>query len=135
VTVTVVVDASFVMASLSNESDTVRTWANEVIRNSDLVAPHVMPVEVTSALRIAERRELMTHEHATRAHQDLVGLDVELYPFEPFALRVWALRQAVSPYDAWYVALAERLGAPLATLDRRLARAADPRCEFTVPPT
>jgi predicted nucleic acid-binding protein len=40
----------------------------------------------------------------------------------------------MSPYDAWYVALAERLDAPLVTLDRRLARTAGVRCEFILPP-
>ena len=93
-----------------------------------------MPVEVTSALQNAEGRELVMPEQAQLTHEDLVDLDVELHPFEPFASRVWALRQAVSPYDAWYVALAERLDAPLVTLDRRLSRTADGRCEFTLPP-
>lgn len=59
---------------------------------------------------------------------------VELHPFETFAARVWPLRHAVSAYNAWYLALAERLDAPLVTLDRRLARTADARCEFHLPP-
>ena len=130
-----VVDASFVMVLLSNGSDVTTTWANDVIRGADLVAPHLMPVEVTSALRTGERREIITHEQAARTYQDLVDLDVELYPFEPFAARVWELRHSVSPYDAWYVALAERLEVPLVTLDRRLASAADTRCEFTLAPS
>ena len=132
---TLVVDASFVMVLLTSSSDPMTTWANDVIHEADLVAPHLMPVEVTSALRNAERRELVTPEQAALTHRDLVDLDVELHPFEPFASRVWALRHAVSPYDAWYVALAERLDAPLVTLDRRLARIADARCEFTLPPS
>jgi predicted nucleic acid-binding protein len=110
------------------------TWANGLLDGADLVAPHLMPVEVTSALRNAERRELVTPELAALTHEDLIELGVELHPFEPFASRVWALRHAVSPYDAWYVALAERLDAPLVTLDRRLARTADARCEFILPP-
>ncbi len=130
-----VVDASFVMVLLSNGSDGTTTWANDVIRGADLVAPHLMPVEVASALRTGERREIITHEQAALTYQDLVDLDVELYPFEPFAARVWELRHSVSPYDAWYVALAERLGVPLVTLDRRLARTVDGRCEFTLPPS
>ena len=131
---TLVVDASFVMMLLTSSSDRMTTWANDVIHQADLVAHHLMPVEVTSALRNAERRELVTPEQAALTHRDLVDLDVELHPFEPFASRVWALRHAASPYDAWYVALAERLDAPLVTLDRRLARTADARCEFALPP-
>lgn len=131
---TLVVDASFVMALLTNSSDTMTTWVNGLIDGADLVAPHLMPVEVTSALRIAERRELLTPEQASLTLQDLVDLDVELHAFEPFASRIWALRHSVSPYDAWYVALAERLDCPLVTLDRRLARSAGARCEFALPP-
>jgi len=47
---------------------------------------------------------------------------------------VWDLRTNVTAYDAWYVALAETLGAKLATLDTRLSRATGPRCGFTSPP-
>lgn len=36
-------------------------------------------------------------------------------------------------WDAYYVALAEALDAPLITLDPRLARAAGPDCRFIVP--
>ncbi len=63
----------------------------------------------------------------------LLELGVRLHPFEPFAERVWALRETVSAYDAWYVALAEALDAPLATLDVRLTQAPGPRCSFLVP--
>jgi len=71
---------------------------------------------------------------ASLAHADLVALPVELFPYEPFASRVWELRNAVTAYDAWYVALAESLAVPLATLDERLARAPGPRCTFLGPP-
>jgi predicted nucleic acid-binding protein len=40
----------------------------------------------------------------------------------------------VTPYDAWYVALAEALDATLVTLDLRLARANGPTCTFLTPP-
>jgi predicted nucleic acid-binding protein len=50
------------------------------------------------------------------------------YPFEPFVERVWELRDNLSVYDSWYVALAESLGTTLVTADRRLAHAAGPRC-------
>jgi predicted nucleic acid-binding protein len=63
----------------------------------------------------------------------LVELNVELHPFEPFAARVWELRETVTAYDAWYVALAEALDVPLATVDTKLARAPGPRCSFVLP--
>lgn len=57
---------------------------------------------------------------------------MELFPYAPFASRVWELREDVTCYDAWYVAIAEALSAPLATLDARLANAPGPRCRFAV---
>ena len=131
---TLVVDASFVMALLSSSDDPITSWANDLIDGANLVAPHLMPVKVTSALRNAERREVLTPQQAALIHQDLVDLGVELYPFEPFASRVWSLRHAASAYDAWYLALAEHLEAPLVTLDRRLTRTTDARCDFTLLP-
>lgn len=47
-----------------------------------------------------------------------------------FAERIWELRHNVEIFDGWYVALAEALDAPLATLDTRLAKASGLRCRF-----
>jgi predicted nucleic acid-binding protein len=76
----------------------------------------------------------LTAQEASAAQQDLVSLELELFPFEPFSLRVWQLRANLMSYDAWYVAVAEALELPLATLDQRLARAPGPTCRFLLPP-
>jgi predicted nucleic acid-binding protein len=65
----------------------------------------------------------LTTAEANAAHDDLMQLNMELFPFDPFADRIWELRQSVTSHDAWYVALAEALRLPLATLDGRLSRA------------
>jgi predicted nucleic acid-binding protein len=70
---------------------------------------------------------------ASLAYADLLDLRVELYPFAPFAARIWEMRDNVRCYDGWYLALAELLAAPLATLDLRLATAAGARCAFRTP--
>jgi len=61
-------------------------------------------------------------------------MPIDLFSYRPFADRVWELRGSVSSYDAWYVALAEGFDAGLITLDRRLAAAPGPSCEFLLPP-
>jgi predicted nucleic acid-binding protein len=58
---------------------------------------------------------------------------VELFDYASFARRVWDLRDNVTSYDAWYVAIAEQLEAPLATLDRRLVATPGPMCTFVTP--
>jgi predicted nucleic acid-binding protein len=93
-----------------------------------------MPVEVANILRRAAAARDISNDAASLAHRDLVALHVELFPYQPFASRVWELRANVTAYDAWYVALAESLEASLATLDTRLRRAAGPSCIFLTPP-
>ena len=62
-------------------------------------------------------------------------LNLELFAFDPFAERTWKLRHTVPSYDAWYVAVAESLKLPLATLDVKLSKAKGPTCDFLVPPS
>jgi len=130
---TLVVDASFVTAALQGNDDTA-TWAANAMSGYIPVAPHLMPVEVASSLRRAERLGQLSAGVAASAHGDLSELGVDLYPYEPFAERVWEMRHTISSYDAWYIAIAEALDAPLATLDRRLARASGSRCDFVTLP-
>lgn len=129
---TIVVDASVVVALLVDSGGDGR-WAESVIDGERLVAPHLLPVEVTNVLRRLARGGVVTDQVASLAHDDLGRLQVEYVPFEPVADRVWALRSRLRAYDAWYVALAEALPAPLVTLDRRLARSPGITCDVTVP--
>lgn len=129
---TLVLDSSLVVAALV-DSGQVGTWADHVLATDDLAAPHLMPVEVANVLRRAAAAGEITADTAALAHADLLSLRVELFAYEPFAARVWELRANVTAYDGWYVALAESLGAKLATLDLRLVKATGPRCDFTSP--
>jgi predicted nucleic acid-binding protein len=128
-----VVDASVVVAALV-DSGPDGQWSEHELGTEPLAAPHLLLVEVANILRRAARTRQISEDVAALAHLDLVQLRVELFPYELVAARVWELRSNVTAYDAWYVALAEMLDAPLATLDRKLSRASGPRCVFKVPP-
>jgi predicted nucleic acid-binding protein len=65
--------------------------------------------------------------------EDVLRLPVTHHGFEEIGERAWELHPAGTPDDAWYVALAEALDVPLATLDRRLISAPGPRCRFVTP--
>ncbi|MHB1488175.1 MAG: type II toxin-antitoxin system VapC family toxin [Acidimicrobiales bacterium] len=129
---TVVVDASVVVAALIDRGADGK-WAERILGSDALVAPHLMPVEVANVLRRALLARDISVDSASLAHADLIKLRIDLFAYEPFAERAWALRNTMSAYDAWYVALAESLDAPVATLDSRLARSAGARCRFIVP--
>lgn len=126
------IDASVLVAALTDTGVEGR-WAERVVAESDLVAPHLVLVETGNILRRLERVRRLTPAEAAAAHDDMLGLDLLLLPFAPFADRVWSLRRNVTSYDAWYIAIAEALAAPLATLDRRLSRASGPTCRFWCP--
>lgn len=128
-----VVDASTVVAALV-DAGPVGEWALDQLTYDHLVAPHLLPAEVANVLRRAEHHAQVSSDVAALAYADLADLAVDLVPFEPFAERIWQLRTTMSAYDAWYVAVAEAVDGPLATLDRRLTTAPGARCAFTLPP-
>jgi predicted nucleic acid-binding protein len=109
-------------------------WAESLLTGHSLAAPHLMPVEAANILRRAALVGDISADVASLAHTDLLDLRVEFFPYQPCAARVWELRENVTCYDGWYVAVAELLDAPLATLDGRLATSPGPRCRFLLPP-
>ena len=127
-----VIDASVVVEALLDDGPN-GVWCRNVLAQGGLAAPHHLAAEVTNVLWRGAATGSISPAAAAIARADLHDLTVTLYAFEPLAERVWELRDTVATFDAWYVALAERLDLELATLDTRLARAPGPRCRFTTP--
>jgi predicted nucleic acid-binding protein len=124
-----VIDASVLVRALVGTGPECE-WAEAIIAGGPLHAPELALVESANILRRLERgREIATAD-AVAAYEDLMQLNIELFGFEPFAERIWELRHNLTSYDAWYVALAEALRLPLATLDERLAQTRGPTCDF-----
>lgn len=128
---TVVVDASVVVSALVDDGPAGR-WSEERLGSGPIAAPHLLQVEVANVLRRAWLRGDISADTASLAHADLGDLRFDLFPYSLVAERAWELRSNLTLYDAWYVAVAELLGAELATLDERLARAPGPMCGFVV---
>jgi predicted nucleic acid-binding protein len=112
----VVLDSSVLVAALVDTGPD-GAWSEEILETGSLHAPELARAE------------------ANAAHDDLMQLNLELFAFDPFAERIWKLRHAVTSYDAWYVAVAESLKLPLATLDVKLSKAKGPVCDFLTPPS
>ena len=128
----IVVDASVLVAA-SVLADDAADWARQVIVVDDLAAPHLAPVEAQQAVRRLLQRDAIGVRIANQARLDVLAVNLDLHPFAPFADRVWSLRENLTAYDAWYVAVAEALDCPLATLDRRLADAPGLSCDVRTP--
>ena len=129
---TLVIDASVMVAALVDAGSD-GTWAESQLASEPLAAPHLMPAEAANILCRGMLAGDISADIASLAHADLTAFRVEYFAYQPFADRIWDLRANVTAYDAWYVALAEALGARLATLDTRLARSTGPLCEFLTP--
>jgi predicted nucleic acid-binding protein len=127
----IVVDASVVVSALLVDGPA-GDVARQTLRSDAAHAPHLLDVEVTSAVRRWVLAGRLTVEEARSSIRDLADLAITRHGHEPLLDRVLELRDAVSAYDGTYVALAELLGAPMVTGDRRLSRAPGVRCPVSV---
>ena len=101
---------------------------DELRHRAVLEVPAIFGAEVTSALHALVAQGALSSIRATAALEQVRSIRTVQYPFEPFSKRVWELRDNVTVYGAWYVALAEWLGTDLVTADARLAATVGPRC-------
>jgi len=99
----------------------------ERLGREELHAPHLVDVELTHALRRLVASARLRLPDADAARRTLADLSVVRYPHGGLLDRMWELRQNLSAYDAAFIALSEALGAPLVTVDARLARASGHR--------
>lgn len=87
-----------------------------------VAAPAHLDAEVLSALgRLKRAGQLTRPVERVEALEDFA---TSRWPLRPLLSRAWALGDRIAIRDALYVALAESLGAILATTDRRLRRGA-----------
>jgi predicted nucleic acid-binding protein len=106
--------------------------AIERLLEDELAAPHLLDVEVGSALRRKTRQKEINTDQFLDALAGMRELTIERYPHRAFLDRAFELRDNVTFYDAMYVALAEMLDATLVTLDGRLGNAPGVRCDIEV---
>ncbi|PRY39366.1 putative nucleic acid-binding protein [Geodermatophilus tzadiensis] len=123
----IVVDASTVVVALLDSGQGGQE-ARDLMLGDEAHAPHLLDVEVLSAVR----RHVLGGRLSATAARDAVDVLRELpvvrHGHDPLLDRALQLRDSVTAYDGVYVALAEFLEATLVTGDRRLARAPGVRC-------
>lgn len=118
----IVIDASVVVDLLAGPAPEVLLAS---VIDEEWHAPQHVDAEVVHALRGLVLGGHLSQHRARDALSDLHDLQLHRWPFDlPLALRALDLAHNVTAYDAAYLALAEALGVPLITRDRRLARAA-----------
>ena len=122
----IVVDASVVVDVLLCSDAGIELEERLFEGNDSLHAPHMLDVEVAHALRRYVARGDLDQGQGRNALADLAAMSIERHGHQPLLARIWQLRHNLTAYDAAYLALAERLDAPLLTLDSGLASAAGP---------
>lgn len=100
-----------------------RELRDRLLADDDAHAPHLLDVEVAGALRRLVAHGVLSDDRAADALLDAADLPILHYPHRALIERAWELRAHVTIQDGVYIALAELLGAPLVTCDRRLAPA------------
>jgi predicted nucleic acid-binding protein len=128
----IVLDASALVVGLTDITARGREVRRRLASSTSVRAPDLVNCETLSALRRLQHVGGVSAAGHRQAITGLSGIAVDRVPTMPFIKRIAELAANVTPYDAAYVALAESLGCPLLTADRRLANAPGPRCDFEV---
>jgi predicted nucleic acid-binding protein len=118
----IVLDASVIVELLTNGAlaDSIR---NELAGRSDsLIAPHLLDVEVLSALRSLVAGRRIDAHRSEQMLSALTALPVERCSHIPLLGRIWELRHNFTAHDAAYIALAESTNAVLYTGDEKLCK-------------
>ena len=126
----IVLDASAAVDWLLQTAAGQRIEERIYAHHETLHAPHLLDLEVTQVLRRLAQQGVVAGPRAEEAIRDLLDLRVTRYPHFVLLPRIWQLRHNFSAYDAAYIALAEKLRAPLITRDARLASASG--CPATI---
>jgi predicted nucleic acid-binding protein len=117
-----VADASVMAAALFGESGHAEAIA--LLHGRSLHAPHLLDLEFTSVGLKKLTRERLPRETVVTALRAYRQLEIERHAVDVESTLSIAERYKLTAYDAAYLCVADQLGAPLATLDGKLAEAA-----------
>lgn len=123
-----VLDASVFAEALTAATPLGRAARQRIAADARWHAPAILPAEVLSVLRRLSLAGEISEPRTERARARLATTRFVLHPLAPHQQRVWELRHTITVYDAWYIALAERLDTALVTTDAALARSPGSTC-------
>ena len=127
-----VVDNSVAMRWLfADGSKADRQYANEVaalVETSEVHMPALFVIEAANVISRALKTGVITAQESQARFDLLNAMQANIDPIESthstMSLAIQAFELGLSAYDASYLLLAQKLGCPLATLDKDLRRAA-----------
>ena len=105
---------------------------DSLIQGNVPITAGLMDVEVVSIARRNVRLKLLSPERASIVIESLQTWPIERVGAQTLVSLIWSLRNNLSAYDAFYVAVAEQSGGTLLTLDNKLANSPRLPCSITV---
>ncbi len=129
----IVIDASAMVDIITGEGRATELAAATAFASRWIVPEHFV-IEVTSGLRGAWLAGRLDRRGFATAIDRLGTFRMVTWPTGSLLPRILELAANATPYDAAYVALAERLAAPLVTADGKLARMPGIRCRILPDP-
>ncbi|MGD0772849.1 MAG: type II toxin-antitoxin system VapC family toxin [Candidatus Solibacter sp.] len=118
----IVLDASVVVELLTNGALADSLRRDLAGRTDSFIAPHLLDVEVVSALRNLVAGQRIDAYRSEQFLTGLAALPVMRCAHTPLLARIWELRRNFTAYDATYIALAEATDSVLYTSDEKLSR-------------
>jgi predicted nucleic acid-binding protein len=118
----IVLDASVVVEVLRNSVLGDSIMRDLAGRSDSFIVPHLLDVEVTSALRSLVAGRRFDSHRSEEFLAGLAALPAERFSHIPLLDRIWELRHNFTSYDAAYIALAEATGSVLYTCDDKLRK-------------
>ncbi len=97
-----------------------------------LKAPELLAYEVSNAIWQAERRDRITADQTAQIITSIEGLQIEIHTLEWGEMLPMARRFERSAYDAAYLTLAENLGEPIVTGDKRLFNTVQDQVDWVI---
>lgn len=124
----IVIDASVALAwCFPDEASDYADAVLVALEGRTVVVPAIWSIEITNALLVGERRKCIRQPEVRRFVELLKGLNIveDAQPFADTVSNVLPLAREydLSAYDAAYLDVAVRHGAPLVTLDAALQKA------------
>jgi predicted nucleic acid-binding protein len=113
----IVLDASVVVEFLLDGALAEPLWE---LRGEQWIVPHLLDVEVASALRGLTTAKRLGPHRASELLIDLISLPAHRHSHAGLLPRMWELRHTFTTYDAAYIALAEQTRSVLYTTDRKM---------------
>jgi len=116
--VDIVADANLFLSVILNEPE--KRKIVEKTKESDLLAPVILPFEIGNALSAMFKRKRLNDEQCQAALKQFQIVPVRLIDVDLNRALSIAIENEIYAYDAYYLEIAKRLGRPLMTLDVRM---------------